>query len=461
MQLVEALRLQFPSSEGKAPRVAFVGAGGKTTALFQLARQLHPPVIVTTTTHLAETQASLADQHWVIQNAAEIERAMAELKGVVLLSGGAGLEPERLVGLKPDLLERMKDLADARNIPLLIEADGARQKPLKAPGAHEPVIPPWIDTVIVVAGLSGLGRPLNASWVHRPALFQELTGLQPEDEITSAAVVSLLRHSEGGMKGIPPRAQRVALLNQADAAGTQAQANRMAEALSADYERVVVASLGLNADQSWLDVISPYRGPVYASFSRIAGILLAAGGSSRLGRPKQTMDWFGVPFVRQVAETALKAGLSPVVVVTGAARAEVERAVYGLPVILAHNPAWAEGQSTSIRTGLGSLPCGVGGAIFLMADQPQLPISLIQALREIHSSGPAMIIAPQVDGQRANPVLFDQATFADLMALKGDVGGRALFSKYPVTWLPWLDARLRMDVDTLADYQALLEAMQE
>jgi molybdenum cofactor cytidylyltransferase len=469
MQLVEALRLHFPSSSltsekgrgGRPVSVAFVGAGGKTTALFQLARQLPPPVIVTTTTHLSEAQASLADEHYVIRTLAELKYAMTGLKGVVLFSGGKGSATERLAGLQPDLLEQVKEEADARGIPLLVEADGARQKPLKAPAEHEPVIPAWIDTVIVVAGLSGLGKPLNAEWVHRPELFQELTGLMQGDEITPAAVVSWLRHPQGGLKGIPLHSHRVALLNQADAAGTQAQAHTMAETLLADYERVIVASLGLSADQSWLDVIAPYRGPVYASFSRVAGILLAGDGSSRLGRPKQTLDWFGVPFVRQVAETALNAGLSPMVVVTGAARAEVEHAVQGLPVILAHNLAWAEGQSTSIRTGLGSLPGGAGGAIFLMTDQPQLPVSLIHALLEIHRSSPAMIVAPQVDGQRANPVLFDQVTFAGLMALKGDVGGRALFSKYPVTWLPWLDARLRMDVDTLADYQALLDAERE
>jgi molybdenum cofactor cytidylyltransferase len=65
-----------------------------------------------------------------------------------------------------------------------------------------------------------------------------------------------------------------------------------------------------------------------------------------------------------------------------------------------------------------------------------------------------------VDGKRANPVLFDRSTFADLRSISGDVGGRALFSKYPVEWLPWNDTLLLMDVDTPADYQNLLARIQ-
>ncbi|MBX3046580.1 MAG: nucleotidyltransferase family protein [Anaerolineales bacterium] len=188
----------------------------------------------------------------------------------------------------------------------------------------------------------------------------------------------------------------------------------------------------------------------------IAGIILAAGGSERLGQPKQLLDWKGKPFVRQVAETALAARLEPVIVVTGAAAAEVKTALYGLAVQPVHNPEWAQGQSSSVKAGLAAVPPEAQAAIFMVVDQPQLPVRLLDSLQEHYAEERPPIIATLVDGKRTNPVLFDRSTFADFAGLEGDVGGRALFSKYQVTWFPWLDSSLALDVDTLEDYERLL-----
>jgi molybdenum cofactor cytidylyltransferase len=93
--------------------------------------------------------------------------------------------------------------------------------------------------------------------------------------------------------------------------------------------------------------------------------------------------------------------------------------------------------------------------IFLLADQPQVTPSVLRALVKRHSLDLSLIVAPQVQGQRANPVLFDRVTFPDLLALTGDVGGRGIFSKHPVTTLPWHDESLLLDVDTPEDYEKL------
>jgi molybdenum cofactor cytidylyltransferase len=97
----------------------------------------------------------------------------------------------------------------------------------------------------------------------------------------------------------------------------------------------------------------------------------------------------------------------------------------------------------------------VGAAIFLLADQPQVPPTILRALVERHSLDLSPIVAPLVLGQRANPVLFDRLTFPDLISLTGDVGGRAIFNKYPVTWLPWHDESLLVDVDLPGDLEKL------
>jgi molybdenum cofactor cytidylyltransferase len=99
----------------------------------------------------------------------------------------------------------------------------------------------------------------------------------------------------------------------------------------------------------------------------------------------------------------------------------------------------------------------VGGAIFLLADQPQVTTSVLGALVEKHAEGLFPIVAPMVIDQRANPVLFDRSTFEDLAWIEGDVGGRAIFHKHRVEYLPWHDDRLLLDVDTPEMYKRLVE----
>ena len=199
------------------------------------------------------------------------------------------------------------------------------------------------------------------------------------------------------------------------------------------------------------------RNQYWAPFVAV-GLVLAAGESTRFGQPKQLLDWRGQPFVRAVARTALAAGLEPVIIVSGANADRVEAAVQDLHVRIARNDDCKNGQSSSIRKSVGSLKneSQVGAAIFLLVDQPQVTQSILQALVEKHAQGLYPVIAPLVMDQRANPVLFDQATFADLMQLEGDVGGRAIFHKHRVEYLPWHDDRLLLDVDTPEQYQRLI-----
>lgn len=431
---------------GSLARIAFTGAGGKTTTMLRLSRELTGPVLVTATTHLSTAQTRLADRWVEIRDASQVAAACSNLAEVTLLTGPAGVDG-RTAGLDAESLDRLFRLAEAKGLPVLVEADGSRQRPLKAPADHEPVVPNWARQVVVVAGLSGLGRRLNADAVHRPENFSRLSGLPMDEEVTLEALERVLNHPGGGLKGIPKGATRMALLNQADSPELLAAGQQLALRLLPAFDKVIVGSLGA----------APNNEAVKAVFTPTAGVVLAAGGANRFGAPKQLLDWRGQPLVRHVASLALRAGLDPVVVVIGAYRAEVRQALDGLPVILVENQDWQSGQSSSIRGGLCALPAETGGAIFLLCDQPQVPEHLLASLVEMHRQTLAPIISPQVDGKRANPVLFDRQTFVDLMDLQGDVGGRGLFSKYRVTWVEWLDRRLAADIDTPEDYRRLLE----
>jgi molybdenum cofactor cytidylyltransferase len=464
------LSLRYALRINDVPCIAFTGAGGKTTAMFQLARQLHPPVIITAATHLGAWQIELADKHIVAESPTQLEELESDLNGVLLVAGE--LDEGKTKPINPNVMDWLSRFCKNHSVPLLVEADGSRQKPLKAWAEHEPPIPEFVEQVVHVAGLSGLGKPLNEDHVHRPEIFSKLSGLKIGESIAQDHLIKVLMHPEGGLKNIPINARRVILLNQADTPELQSAAHGMSHTLLSSFHSVIVSSAG--------------QEKILAVHEPTAGIVLAAGESSRFGQPKQLLDWKGEPFVRAVARTALDAGLSPVIVVTGANAKKVEAAVGDLNVVVVRNNEWKSGQGSSIKKGVlalpppslpqiqhensGSLPKisdvvfggstrraeGVGGAIFLLTDQPQVTPSILRALREKHAEGLHPVVAPMVMDRRANPVLFDRVTFPDLMTLEGDIGGRAIFHKHRVEYLPWHDDSLLLDVDTPEQYQRLV-----
>jgi molybdenum cofactor cytidylyltransferase len=443
MKLSQALRLE------KAPFVALVGAGGKTTALHLLADELQPS-LVTATTHLGHWQVKPHYKHFIWKADApmpDIETSIGA--GVTLIT--AELDGDRYQGLSVIQLELLKEITRFHGLPLLIEADGSRKRPLKAPAELEPAIPDFADTVIVVTGLDGLGKPLTKEYTHRPELFAGLSGLKINDLVTFDALSIVFKHPKGGLKNIPVGARRIALLNQADTPKLQALGKVLAQSILTSYDSVIIAALNPDPKLELAD------GSIFATHEKTAGILLAAGESTRFGQPKQLLDYRGKPFIKVVAEIALSSGLDPVVVVTGAYGEDVSATLQDLPVKTIQNPEWKIGQSTSIKAGLAGLPATVGASIFLLADQPQMTAAIIRSLIERHAQDLPSVLAPFIDGRRANPVLFDQRTFPDLMKLEADQGGRAIFSKYSPTYLEWADERLLLDVDTPEDYRRLLE----
>jgi molybdenum cofactor cytidylyltransferase len=445
LQLIEAVRIS------EETRLALVGAGGKTTAMFRLAEQWvaekGTAILLSTSTHLAETELDRADLHVVIQDLKDFDRLTADPPQGVIVVSGPLLENSKVAGLSEEHLEILHIFGQQHNLPLIIEADGSAQHPLKAPADHEPVIPSFVDQVIVVVGISAVGKPLNTNWVHRVEEFSHISGLDRGDQITVESIAKMLLSDSGGLKGIPAQARRGVLINQCDTPALAGVAKSSAKKLLNEYQQIMIASLEPHGSQE-----------VISNRYSIAGVVLAAGGSDRLGQPKQLLDWGGQPFVRVVAQTALMAGLSPVFVVVGAFADQVETALEGLDVVIVPNSQWEEGQSTSLKAGIDRLSPKIQAAVLLLADQPQIPPPLIEALIEEHAVKNVPIVAPMIDNHRANPVLFDRLTFADLSSISGDTGGRKIFSHFRVHYVPWLDPRVGMDVDTPDDYQQLLDA---
>ena len=281
MKLSYALRLS------SAPRLALVGAGGKTAALFQLAREFASPVLVTTTTHLSVEQAQLGDRHFIVEAPEQIDGLHAsQVQGVSVISGPPD-SSGRLAGLAAPVLERLLRLADDLSVPLLIEADGARQLSRESPCRSRA----RYSTLCRYRGCPGrLIRPgqaaLPADSPPSRSLCPLIRPFLRRCDRRRARSRRVLLHPEGGLKGIPPGARRILLLNQADTDALQSQAQAMLlprqgqPALFPAYHAVVIASL--------------VQQHIFAVHEPVAGIILAAGGASRFGAPKQLLTYEGV-----------------------------------------------------------------------------------------------------------------------------------------------------------------------
>ncbi len=156
---------------------------------------------------------------------------------------------------------------------------------------------------------------------------------------------------------------------------------------------------------------------------KVAGILLAAGASRRMGQPKLLLPWNGMPLVRHAAVTALAAGLDQLVVVTGFRSEHVVAALDGLGLTTVHNAEWLDGQSSSLRAGVAAV-AEADAAIVLLSDQPLLRASTIALLIDTYRRTSAVLVAPRYGGRRGNPVLFDRSLFKALQAIEGDRGAR-------------------------------------
>lgn len=197
---------------GLGPRelVAFTGAGGKSTLMLRLADELvemDNRVLVTTTTKMGRGQLTAIPAVCESEDLAAVAAALARHPLVALITGG---DDHKAMGPSPDVVDQLFQSTALEY--LLVEADGAHGRSLKAPAAHEPVIPSKTTTVVVLIGIDAVGGRI-ADVAHRPAEAAHLTGLGVNDRLTIEHCVAVLTHPQGGLKGVPATARVVVALN--------------------------------------------------------------------------------------------------------------------------------------------------------------------------------------------------------------------------------------------------------
>ncbi len=188
--------------------------------------------------------------------------------------------------------------------------------------------------------------------------------------------------------------------------------------------------------------------------ARFAGVVLAAGDSSRMGRPKQSLPFRGRTVLEAVVDTALRASLARVVVVLGHRADELSALLAGRDVGLLTNPDYLKGQSTSTKLGLQAVQDEADATLFILGDQPLVSLATIESLLEAYRQQRSPIIQPVFAGRRGNPVLFGRESYAHFASLADDQGARALFDVFGerVRQLPVPDPYIHFDIDTEADY---------
>lgn len=197
-----------------------------------------------------------------------------------------------------------------------------------------------------------------------------------------------------------------------------------------------------------------------SSAIKIAGVILAAGSSSRMGEPKQLLPFGKTTLLGQVIHNARQSILHEIIVVLGHGADKIQQSLdlSGTRPIL--NPAYQTGQSASLKAGLEAVSDPCQGIMFLLGDQPLVTADIINHLASLFADSPDKIIIPCFEGQRGNPVILPRSLFFHIPSLSGDKGARALFDRFKhlILRVSVADPAILTDVDTPTDYQSLISA---
>ncbi len=238
----EALNLQSQEL------ICFVGGGGKSSAIHTLSQELKAEgkkVLVTTTTQMARREAFLFDR---LMLSGDVKDCFPESCAGTAVCFGDRIDDQKgkLFGVSPEAVDTI--FSEKKFEFILVEADGAKRKPVKAPADYEPVVPRKTTKTVGVIGLDALGKPLIDKYVHRPHLFCSVTGGYIGKKIGRNLLVSLILSERGLFKGVCRSSFRYVLLNKAENALRRIAAKRIAETVMkkgsvSDISGVIISCL--------------------------------------------------------------------------------------------------------------------------------------------------------------------------------------------------------------------------
>lgn len=239
---MKRLNLQNALDVQSGEIIAFVGAGGKSSAIVALSEELVKSgrsVLVAPTTKMFLVEAGRIGPSVTSEDFEELSAMVAEalIRPGAVVAGSGFLTKERIGGLDPAWIPGLSHLADVT----LVEADGSRRRPIKGTAPHEPVLPEAATLVVAVGNVEALGKPVDKEFVHRPEVFSTLTGAEPGQSITPGSFARALVH--GSLGKLSPDKRRAVLLTGVEEGRSMADATAIAREVRHLGDKKVLLSL--------------------------------------------------------------------------------------------------------------------------------------------------------------------------------------------------------------------------
>lgn len=446
---------------GRNHLISFVGGGGKTSLMFALARALPGRVVLTTTTRIFAAQMKLATAVCYADDLSHLDEYLTQYGSCLVVGEVQG---EKAFGVPPELPGQLLARPDVDFV--MVEADGSRMRPIKAPAEHEPVIPPETTLVIPMMGIDALLGPIGKV-AHRPELVLAVIGnrlavvgercsvvgdrslLDDERTLTPKEAAILLTHPRGGMKNIPSGARVIPFINKVETVEQLSAARQIAYHILRNTPQASrITQVVLGAVQS--------SQPVRECHSRVTAVVLAAGESSRMGQTKQLLPWGDTTVLGQTIRNLKETAVYDILVISGHEANKVEMIALREGVPASRNRKYAAGEMiSSLQTAVRQLPDRVTAVLVVLADQPMVAPEVVDQLLFAYWQGKGSLIAPVFDGRRGNPVLIGREHFAELLALTPDQAPRTLLQRYPANLhlVSVSSAAVLHDLDSPEDYE--------
>ena len=443
--------------------ISIVGAGGKTKLLYLLGNHLQNTgfkVLLTTTTMVYYPDAD--------ENSSNIT-----FWGSHIIEQGIGQEFEqdkrKIKGFEKEEMECFVRSGQFNDFDfVLIEADGAKRMPIKAPNENEPVVIDFSDIVIGVVGLDSLGKAINEENTHRPAELTKIFNKNLGDIINENDIKNLVLSEKGLFKSSPVLAKKILVLNKADTAeiiksgekiidflmnGLNGYSNSMVSNFKIDY--FVISSLEMGKIHK-----------VFHRLHRLSIIVFAAGEGKRMGAEKLILELDGIPILKKVLKALELLKTAEIIEIAETVIIAETILVYSADIILdlaekheidkvIKNPEPERGMSSSLKLAIEKVSPDTDAFMFFMGDQPFISKKTIEKLISKWLEDTSRIVVPCFAGKKGNPVIFPSSFKKQLMEVTGDKGGREIinlnFDK--INLLEIEESVEGQDIDDLATFE--------
>ncbi len=436
MKLFKELDISLEKSE----LISIVGGGGKTTSMFRLARELlkhGKKVLVSTTTAIFKPEDDTYESLYLTENT-DYKSIRGSTSGITVIGSRVDSVKNKLMGVDDQVIDEIfrSKIFDY----IIIEADGANRKPIKAPASHEPVIPSMTTKVIGLIGMDCVGKKIYEENVHRADIFAQVTSSKLGDIIDENTIYNLALAKDGIFKSTPLQSKKYIILNKVESKERQRVSEKVKSKVfstNTDIENIIIGSMRKEAC--------------------VTGLIMASGFSRRMKTDKLLLELGGKTVLERVIDSCLDSNLDDIILIYR--KEEVRDIAIKNGIKAIHNENADRGQSESIKIGVKNVGDNSNGIMFIVGDQPHLDSKTIDILIDEFEKDQEKIIIPIYDGNKGNPTIFPASLKNQFSELEGDVGGKEIISKNldRVNYIDIDNHKAGIDMDTVEEYEKLKE----